>query len=129
MITSLFGTDEDRDRKPTNVRLRHKYNHRDTRSANISHIRPFREFKPISGGLKAGEYEVDKIVDERTDEEGSRWYRVRWRGYTAHADTWHLAKDLQGAPDVLRRWRRGRADTSAKKTRKKIVLVLRRQRD
>ena len=87
MILGLFSTDEDGGRKLTNVRLRYKYNHRDTCSANISHIRPFREFKPISGELNASEYEVDKIVDKRTDEKGSRWYRVRWRGYTAHADT------------------------------------------
>ncbi|QRW16910.1 Retrotransposable element Tf2 protein [Rhizoctonia solani] len=47
------------------------------------------------------EYEVDKFVDWAA-EDGIWKYRVRWKGYAPHEDTWEPAKDLQCCKDKLR---------------------------
>ncbi|QRW25151.1 Retrotransposable element Tf2 protein [Rhizoctonia solani] len=47
------------------------------------------------------EYEVDKFVDWAA-EDGIWKYRVRWKGYAPHEDTWEPAKDLQHCKDKLR---------------------------
>ncbi|KAF8759764.1 hypothetical protein RHS01_02206 [Rhizoctonia solani] len=46
------------------------------------------------------EYEVDKFVDWAAEDR--IWeYRVRWRVYAPHEDTWEPAKDLQHCKDKL----------------------------
>jgi hypothetical protein len=49
------------------------------------------------------EYEVDKFVDWAA-EDGIWKYRVRWKGYAPHEDTWEPAKDLQHCKDQLRKF-------------------------
>ncbi|KAF8748304.1 Chromo (CHRromatin Organization MOdifier) domain [Rhizoctonia solani] len=47
------------------------------------------------------EYEVDKFVDWAAEDRIWK-YRVRWKGYVPHEDTWEPAKDLQHCKDKLR---------------------------
>ncbi|CCO34382.1 Retrotransposable element Tf2 155 kDa protein type 2 [Rhizoctonia solani AG-1 IB] len=49
------------------------------------------------------EYQVDKFVDWAA-EDGIWKYRVRWKGYAPHEDTWEPAKDLQHCKDQLRKF-------------------------
>ncbi|CEL64000.1 hypothetical protein RSOLAG1IB_10983 [Rhizoctonia solani AG-1 IB] len=49
------------------------------------------------------EYQVDKLLGWAA-EDGLWKYRVRWKGYVPHEDTWKPAKDLQHCEDQLRKF-------------------------
>ncbi|CEL56624.1 hypothetical protein RSOLAG1IB_07949 [Rhizoctonia solani AG-1 IB] len=67
----------------------------------LTAYKPDTEFKhhfaplpPVITAEGKVEYEVDKFVDWAA-EDGIWKYRVRWKGYAPHEDTWEPAKDLQ----------------------------------
>ncbi|GAB1527974.1 hypothetical protein RhiTH_011163 [Rhizoctonia solani] len=63
--------------------------------------RTFTPLPPVITAEGEEEYEVDKFVDWAAEDEV--WmYRVRWKGYAPHEDTWEPAKDLQHCKDKLR---------------------------
>lgn len=43
------------------------------------------------------EFEVEQIVDSAPDERGRIMYRVRWKGYDEHGDTWEYLSNLKNA--------------------------------
>ena len=43
------------------------------------------------------EFEVEQIVDSAPDERGRIMYRVRWKGYDEHSDTWEYISNLKNA--------------------------------
>lgn len=49
------------------------------------------------------EYEVDKIVQEKTVK-GKKLYLVRWIGYGAEHDLWLSRYELRNAPEILANW-------------------------
>ena len=49
---------------------------------------------------KAKEYEVDKILDQ----DGDRYYKVRWKGYGPEEDTWEPIENLHHAKLALRKF-------------------------
>ncbi|KAF8677626.1 hypothetical protein RHS04_05979 [Rhizoctonia solani] len=61
----------------------------------------FTPLPPVITAEGEEEYEVDKFVDWAA-EDGIWQYRVRWKGYAPHEDTWEPAKDLQRCKDKLR---------------------------
>lgn len=40
------------------------------------------------------EYEVEKIVDMKTDKKGKKEFRIRWKGYGEDQDTWETENNL-----------------------------------
>ncbi|QRW23528.1 hypothetical protein RhiXN_08564 [Rhizoctonia solani] len=61
----------------------------------------FTPLPPVITAEGEEEYQVDKFVDWAA-EDRIRKYRVRWKGYAPHEDTWEPAKDLQHCKDKLR---------------------------
>jgi len=49
--------------------------------------------KEAENGNSEEEYEVEKIVDQRTIK-GRRQFLIRWKGYTEEEDTWEHEKDI-----------------------------------
>ncbi|KAF8698387.1 hypothetical protein RHS03_07562, partial [Rhizoctonia solani] len=60
----------------------------------------FTPLPPVITAEGEEEYKVDKFVDWAA-EDGIWKYRVRWKGYAPHEDTWEPAKDLQHCKDKL----------------------------
>lgn len=63
-------------------------------------------------GSSEPEYAFDKIVDHKT-QDGKRYYKVRWEGYTSGDDTWepeeHLPKNaisVYNRKALVPRWRK-----------------------
>lgn len=52
---------------------------------------------------KKTEFEVEKIIDDRTDR-GATVYRIRWKGYSPQEDTWEPADSLTCDSLVARYW-------------------------
>ena len=53
------------------------------------------------------EWEVIAIEDEALNEDGERWYLVKWRNW--HESTWVEESALSNAPRVVEKWRKSRA--------------------
>ncbi|KAF3910277.1 hypothetical protein ABW21_db0205774 [Orbilia brochopaga] len=52
-----------------------------------------------------GEYEVQKIVGEKTDKKTGRiLYLVRWKNFSKDFDTWEPVSNLDGCEMVLDKW-------------------------
>jgi hypothetical protein len=87
---------------------------------NIAHLEPYRT-SPDSLGPRtiipydraqsaAQEWEVERIVAERTRKRGTRrvpYYRVRYTGFGPEHDEWIPRSYLKNAPEVLRDWLKG----------------------
>ncbi|CEL56343.1 Retrotransposable element Tf2 155 kDa protein type 2 OS=Schizosaccharomyces pombe (strain 972 / ATCC 24843) GN=Tf2-7 PE=4 SV=1 [Rhizoctonia solani AG-1 IB] len=56
---------------------------------------------PVITAAGKEEYQVDRFLDWAA-EDGIWKYRVRWKGYAPHEDTWEPAKDLQHCEDEQR---------------------------
>jgi hypothetical protein len=107
---------------------------------NIAHLEPYRSspehFGPRSTipfdrvESAAQEWEVDRIVAERTRKRGTRrvpYYRVRYSGFGPEHDEWIPKGYLKNAPEILREWQRRTHGTnqigalSAKKSNRLIA--------
>ncbi|CRL05409.1 CLUMA_CG018037, isoform A [Clunio marinus] len=60
--------------------------------------------KTAPGPDEDGEYEVEAIVDHKT-EKGKTVYRVRWKGYSSAQDTWETAANLT-CKDLLKKYKK-----------------------
>ena len=49
-------------------------------------------------------YEIEKILEERQDEHGTWFYRVKWAGYRKSAATWEPESALDHCEAVLSEW-------------------------
>lgn len=91
---------------------------------NIEHLEKYKESPSELGErpqLKTNrlsfdalpEYEVDKIVAERTckGKNGRKIpiYRLRYTNYGPESDTWETKQNLKNAPEVLREWEKFKA--------------------
>jgi hypothetical protein len=47
------------------------------------------------------EYEVNEIVDVRKDRKGKFWYKVDWKGYGPHEQTWEPTSNLTNAKKAV----------------------------
>ena len=63
------------------------------------------------------EYEVERIIDEKT-EEGSKYYLIRWKGYTEEFDTWEPEQNLNNVEELMNEWNKKKTK-GRKKGRKK----------
>jgi hypothetical protein len=58
-----------------------------------------------AGKATGTEFEVEKIVGKGWDQvEPNKWvprYKVRWKGYTAAADTWETLDNLTGSEELI----------------------------
>ena len=50
------------------------------------------------------QYEVERIMNHRTRGRQTQ-YLIRWKGYTPMDDSWESERDLEDAPDILKRYR------------------------
>ncbi|QRW26688.1 Retrovirus-related Pol polyprotein from transposon [Rhizoctonia solani] len=68
------------------------------------------------------EYEVERIVEERTIKKGNkriRQYKICWLGYSSEHDRWRTEKELRNAPEVIKEWKRTSGSTIHPNHRKK----------
>ena len=66
-------------------------------------------YRGSSESIGDDEYEVERIVDERTHD-GSKEYKVRWKHYDHSMDSWRKEQDLVGAADLLQQWEKQKAN-------------------
>ncbi|XP_075418985.1 M-phase phosphoprotein 8-like [Tenrec ecaudatus] len=67
----------------------------------------------VTEGYDEDVFEVEKILD-MTTEGGKVFYKVRWKGYTSHDDTWEPEVHLENCKEVLLDFRKTIADNKAK---------------
>ncbi|XP_044297707.1 M-phase phosphoprotein 8 isoform X1 [Varanus komodoensis] len=65
-------------------------------------------------------YEVEKILDVKTDEDGKIVYKVRWKGYSPEDDTWEPEEHLEDCREVLLEFRKKIVDTKPKTVKKEV---------
>ena len=88
------------------------------RRVHVEKLKPFHEDKkrfptrqqinrPLAArGKRANkEFEVDRILAEREDEEGWIEYLVTWTGYGANDASWQKEWQLENAPEVVQAWK------------------------
>ncbi len=64
---------------------------------------PYRSINNVNSKKK--EWEVQEIVG-KTIENGITWYRVRWKGYKASADTWETKENLANCVEAIKAYER-----------------------
>ncbi|XP_054557288.1 M-phase phosphoprotein 8 isoform X2 [Talpa occidentalis] len=65
-------------------------------------------------------FEVEKILDMKTDAHGKILYKVRWKGYSADDDTWEPEVHLEDCKEVLLEFRNKMTENKAKPVKKDI---------
>ncbi|XP_062983113.1 M-phase phosphoprotein 8 isoform X2 [Elgaria multicarinata webbii] len=65
-------------------------------------------------------YEVERILDVKTDEDGKIVYKVRWKGYSPDDDTWEPEEHLEDCREVLLEFRKKIVDTKPKPVKKEV---------
>ena len=56
----------------------------------------------------AEEWEVEKILDQRTTKNGKTQYYVRWAGFSESGDSWEPLQNIANAPEKLAEFKRSR---------------------
>ena len=69
------------------------------------------------------EFEVEKIVDAQPDSKGRVMYRVRWKGYDEHGDTWEYLTNLKHAMTKVKQFHKKHPDAP------KAISLLQRHHD
>jgi hypothetical protein len=85
----------------------------------VAHLEPYvsspQRFSPRSSiplarlADAAPEWEVEKIIAERTRKRGNRripYFRVRYTGFGPESDEWIPKSYLKNAPEILKDWMR-----------------------
>ncbi|QRW19990.1 Retrovirus-related Pol polyprotein from transposon [Rhizoctonia solani] len=92
---------------------------------NIAHLESYKASPPEFGSQptqnipredfqQMPEYEVEKIVEERTIKKGSKRIRqckIHWLGYSSEHDRWRTEKELRNAPEVIKEWKQTSGST------------------
>ena len=63
-------------------------------------------------------YEVEEIIDKRTNIYGLIEYFVKWKGYPSSQNTWEPKKNLLHLTDIIRDYEKGRGEKNDKKMKK-----------
>ena len=63
-------------------------------------------------------YEVEKIVNKRTNVYGLVEYLVKWKGYPSSDNTWEPKKNLKRLEHMIKEYENGIGEKSVKKMRK-----------
>ena len=63
-------------------------------------------------------YEVEKIVDKRTNIYGLVEYLVKWKGYPASDNTWEPKKNLKKLEHLIKEYENGIGEKFVKKMKK-----------
>jgi hypothetical protein len=84
---------------------------------HVEKLKPFKEdkkrfptrrqiYRPIAavGTRRKGEYEIERIVDERLMEDGWKEYLVVWKGYSLDDASWQTEWMMENAKAVIDRW-------------------------
>ena len=49
-------------------------------------------------------FEVERIIDDKLDEDGIRWYLVRWKGYSSTSDSWEPSENFVDLKIIQSYW-------------------------
>ena len=63
-------------------------------------------------------YEVEKIVDKRTNKYGLVEYLVKWKGYSSSDNTWEPKKNLKKLTQIIDEYENGIGEKDVKKMKK-----------
>ncbi|QRW17991.1 Retrovirus-related Pol polyprotein from transposon [Rhizoctonia solani] len=110
---------------PVAYRIRLPASYRIHPIINIAHLESYKASPPEFGSQptqnipredfqQMPEYEVERIVEERTIKKGNkriRQYKIRWLGYSSEHDRWRTEKELRNAPEVIKEWKRTSGST------------------
>ena len=98
------------------AKLQNYFNHKDVIFRNVQFLSPYIHDgeESVVGDL---DYEVERIVEEIISEEGTIFYRIRWKGFGEDKDSWRTEEELQFCPKVLSSWKE-----SSKKISQKVIV-------
>ncbi|CCO34283.1 hypothetical protein BN14_08378 [Rhizoctonia solani AG-1 IB] len=102
---------------------------------NIAHLESYKESPPEFGSgptqhiprqdfQEMPEYEVEKIVEEKTIKKGNkriRKYKICWLGYGPEHDWWRTEKELRNAPDIIKAWKQSQGSTPSNHKNVKLL--------
>ena len=106
-----------------NYDIVHVANPKDKQLVHVARLKPFKEHpRNVVGpsnlggeGVAADEQQdVEGILDERVESDGTKSYLVKWRGFTRRYNEWVPEHDMQ-APELLQQFRLTHKKDSSKK--------------
>ncbi len=96
----------------TNVTIQLLANPKKTELIHVSHIKRFIAPTDPSADTSVTQqdsYEVDYIIDDRIEEDGTTSYKVHWKGFTKRSDSWVQEEDLN-SPALLKTYQTSKED-------------------
>lgn len=76
----------------------------DDGGASVDSTKKPKKAGPKKTKKKTQEYEVEKIVEDRQGSNGETIFRIRWKGYRAHQDTWEPKASLSCDGLIKKYW-------------------------
>jgi len=78
--------------------------------------KPIKEAKePRQNPTNLESYEVEKVIDDRVDNKGQKYFKVRWKGYPPTEDDWVKEQDMDCQDLVTEYYRRIGLDNQGKR--------------
>lgn len=76
----------------------------DDGGASVDSTKKLKKAGPQKNKKKPQVYEVEKIVEDRQGSNGETIFRIRWKGYRAHQDTWEPKASLSCNDLIKKYW-------------------------